>query len=137
MTTSFSSLHWSIITYLCMFLPFCIWKLKYINWRCKWVSTCNWSVYKLSTGCCILLTWQIFFPPTHLEYHKYVFKQKQNIISAHSLSLSEWNWQRNNPLLRVFSLSPLFFPLLKRLWTSASLVFLNKSLKNINSSCRL
>lgn len=136
-TTYFSSLHSSVIIYLSLFLPFCIWRLKYINWGCKWVSTCNWLVYKLSFGHCILLAWQIFFPPLNQHSINTYLNNSRNIISACSLFLSEWNWQRNNPLLRVFSLSPLFLPLLKGLWTSASLVFLNKSLKNINSSCRL
>lgn len=92
-------------------------------------------------NCPLVVTsyWQdkFSFPPLHQHSTNTYLNKSKNITSAHSFFLSEWNWQRNNPLLRVFSLSPLFSPLLKGLWTSASLVFLNKSLKNINSSCRL
>lgn len=60
----------------------CIWRLKYTNWSCKAVSIRNWSVYKLSIGCCILLAWEIFFPPLN-QHSTNMYLNKSKTSSVH------------------------------------------------------
>ena len=114
-TWYFSSLHSPVTISHCMFLPFSIQRLTYVNWSCKLASACNWSVCISPIACCILLTWQIFFLPlTRSSTNKYLNKSKTS--SMYILFSCQNGIDKGIIPCWAFSLflTP-FFPLLKKL----------------------